>query len=140
MKGSNKINAFKSGFLSIFIQVLRGITMTSILRPLMEKKKTLHVTVVIAYQNIHNENSSLTLEAVLISGWPRRKFEGVIKYIPPFHTNLKLAKFRFADRNTDINGYEMDGSSTENANLQEEITNEIRKYCHTYRTGAKAGI
>ena len=62
---------------------------------------------------------------MLISGWQRRKFEGVIKYIPPFHTNLKLAKFRFTDRNTDINRYKMDGSSTENANLQEEITNEI---------------
>lgn len=70
----------------------------------LDGKNSLHVTVGIAYQNVIHQQTGDDNDAEQeqppgpgssITDRPRRTYDGVEKPIPPFHTNLKLAKFKF---------------------------------------------
>lgn len=83
----------------------------------LDGKNSLHVTVGIAYQNmIHQqigdgddaEQERAREPGSSITGRPRRTYDGVQKPIPPFHTNLKLAKFKFVATDEDNSNDSLD--------------------------------
>ena len=75
----------------------------------LDGKNSLHITVGIAYQSVIQQQTMGDDDAEQeqgppsssVAGRPRRSFEGAEKIIPPFHTNLELAKFKFEETDQD---------------------------------------
>lgn len=61
----------------------------------MDGKDSLHVTVGIAYQNLILDDVHDDQNVTYLSARSRRRYDGAVKVIPPFHKNLKTAKFKF---------------------------------------------
>ena len=61
----------------------------------MDGKDSLHVTVGIAYQNLILDDVHDDQNVTYLSERSRRRYDGAVKVIPPFHKNLKTAKFKF---------------------------------------------